>query len=57
MDAYTLPTNSYDLILGVQWLANLGDIIWILGANHAIFGGAVTISFARGKINGVKFDR
>ena len=28
VDVYLLPLDNYDLILGAQWLATLGDIIW-----------------------------
>lgn len=28
IDAYILPLNTYDLILGIQWLLTLGDILW-----------------------------
>lgn len=28
VDAYTLPLESSNLILGAQWLVGLGDIIW-----------------------------
>lgn len=27
VDVYTLPLKSYDLILGAQWLVDLGDIV------------------------------
>ena len=27
-DVYLLPLDNYDLILGTQWLATLGDIMW-----------------------------
>lgn len=28
VDVYTLPLDNYDLNLGSQWLADLGDIVW-----------------------------
>ena len=28
VDAYVIPLGSWDMILGVQWLATLGSIIW-----------------------------
>lgn len=27
-DLYILPLDNYDMILGIQWLAKLGDIVW-----------------------------
>ncbi|GAV91342.1 RVP_2 domain-containing protein [Cephalotus follicularis] len=27
-DVFLIPLESYDLILGIHWLASLGDILW-----------------------------
>lgn len=27
-DFFILPLDNYDMILGIQWLAELGDIFW-----------------------------
>ncbi|GAV86795.1 RVP_2 domain-containing protein [Cephalotus follicularis] len=27
-DVFLIPLENYDLILGIQWLASLGDILW-----------------------------
>ncbi|GAV84263.1 RVP_2 domain-containing protein [Cephalotus follicularis] len=28
IDVFLIPLENYDLILGIQWLASLGDILW-----------------------------
>jgi predicted aspartyl protease len=40
IDLYTLPLGEYDMVLGVQWLATLGPILWDF-AKH-------TMAFRRG---------
>ena len=39
-DFYALPLAGYDVVLGTQWLATLGPILWDFGA--------LTMSFWRG---------
>jgi hypothetical protein len=37
VDLYIMPLASYDLVLGTQWLATLGDIIWNVAAGTMEF--------------------
>jgi len=39
-DLYVMPLAGFDMVLGTQWLATLGPILWDFGA--------LTMSFWRG---------
>lgn len=49
IDLYEIPLGRYDVVLGTQWLATLGPILWDFGLYHGILGGTIT------KFNGVAF--
>jgi hypothetical protein len=37
VDLYIMPLVGYDLVLGTQWLATLGDIVWNMAAGTMEF--------------------
>ncbi|XP_066382289.1 uncharacterized protein [Miscanthus floridulus] len=37
VDLYIMPLAGYDLVLGTQWLATLGDIVWNMAAGTMAF--------------------
>jgi hypothetical protein len=48
IDLYTLPLGEYDMVLGVQWLATLGPILWDFAKHTMAFRRGATRVLLRG---------
>ena len=50
-DVLSLPLDSYDLVLGIQWLVELGDIRWNFKELQMKFMIGISECVLRGKLN------